>query len=341
MKNSGKKIEQFEWLRAFAAIAVIVIHTVNSALIMFGHTASELELLLYQCMKNLVWWGVPCFLMITGSLLLNENRVISLDKLFKKYILRMIYVLFLFGTVFSWIEIVFDSGKVSLLQIPTAFLYVVQGKTWAHMWYIYCLIGLYLLLPVFKIIVERLEKKEFLYVLLVLFLFGFVARIGEPMGFELGIDIPIEAVYSFWLLMGGAWNKAYFKCNVKKALILFITSSFILIATTIVEYYLKISLSCFYGYAGIIVAIQALSIFMLVNSLEDICIKKYLEEIADKSFGIYLVHMFFINILYKVFKINPFDTSLLVGVVLVLVILCLSYIATCVMKRMPIIKKII
>lgn len=49
---------------------------------------------------TLVSWAVPVFLMITGALLLNLNRIVDETKI-RKYLSRMFRILLIFGGVCS------------------------------------------------------------------------------------------------------------------------------------------------------------------------------------------------------------------------------------------------
>ena len=68
-----------------------------------------------------------------------------------------------------------------------------------------------------------------------------------------------------------------------------------------------------------------------------ICIK----HLADNSFGIYIFHMLWVNILYKVVKFNPLEYGVWVIVPMMLLILVASDITTLVYKRIPYIGKFI
>jgi surface polysaccharide O-acyltransferase-like enzyme len=59
-------------------------------------------------------------------------------------------VLLLFGFVFSLMEVYFSSHTISPSGIMTAFVNVLEGHTWEHMWYLYVLLGIYLVLPILQ-----------------------------------------------------------------------------------------------------------------------------------------------------------------------------------------------
>lgn len=82
MQNTNvEKNLQFEYIRAFSIVAVITIHTFYSALLKYGEAASIIDQVLYKIIMNMMWWAVPSFLMISGSLLLDTKKTISLKKI--------------------------------------------------------------------------------------------------------------------------------------------------------------------------------------------------------------------------------------------------------------------
>lgn len=338
-----KKNKHFEHIRAFSVLAVITIHTMYSALLQFGEGALVAEKILYRCVMNMMWWAVPCFLMMTGSLLLDSNRKVPLKKLYRKYILRMLLVLLIFWGAFSWMELFFDSRILELRQILQVAYNVLTGNTWAHMWYIYCLLGLYVLLPMYKIFADYASDEQLKYILAILFLFESIFRLLKLLEINLGFYCHINTIYPFWLLMGAAWNRGMFKYDKKINIALVMVSSGILIFTTVLWEGFGVPLSSLFGYDSVLVVIQSIGLFVLFNSMNiENKLDQVLSEIGEKSFGIYLIHMVIINLAYKLFKFNPFTVSFAMGgMILVIVNLALSYMMVTIMKYLPGIKKII
>ena len=338
-----KKNKHFEHIRAFSVLAVITIHTMYSALLQFGEGALVAEKILYRCVMNMMWWAVPCFLMMTGSLLLDSNRKVPLKKLYRKYILRMLLVLLILGGAFSWMELFFDSRILELRQILQVAYNVLTGNTWAHMWYIYCLLGLYVLLPMYKIFADYASDEQLKYILAILFLFESIFRLLKLLEINLGFYCHINTIYPFWLLMGAAWNRGMFKYDKKINIALVMVSSGILIFTTVLWEGFGVPLSSLFGYDSVLVVIQSIGLFVLFNSMNiENKLDQVLSEIGEKSFGIYLIHMVIINLAYKLFKFNPFTVSFAMGgMILVIVNLALSYMMVTIMKYLPGIKKII
>ncbi len=145
------RIIYLEILRIIAIVAVLVNHIPLVALHLYDGSAGDNGRFFINCIVHIVHFAVPIFVMITGALLLDTKRPISYRKALN-YALRMIVILGTVGVMFAWMEIFFDERHFNLLQIPYAIINTLQGKTWTHLWYLYMLVGLYLLLPMLKIL---------------------------------------------------------------------------------------------------------------------------------------------------------------------------------------------
>ena len=93
----------------------------------------------------------------------------------------------------------------------------------------------------------------------------------------------------------------------------------------------------------ILTLIQSVSIFMIARILlENIEILRIIKTVSACSFGIYLIHPFWINLIYKVFDITPLSMPIGVGiVVLFVVVFVLSYVSALIVRCIPVIKRII
>jgi surface polysaccharide O-acyltransferase-like enzyme len=110
--------------------------------------------------------------MITGVLFLNPEKNITPVKMFKKYFLRIVLAIIIFGIPYCFMEIFFDANmSFKMDQIGIAALNALQGKSWDHMWYLYMIAGLYLCIPFIKIFVVNASINILKYTLLILFVF--------------------------------------------------------------------------------------------------------------------------------------------------------------------------
>lgn len=339
--NVIKKNPNYECIRALAVITVIFLHTFNSAVIQFGEAYDNSTA--YLAIRNLGWWAVPCFLMLTGSLLLKSGKEIPIERLYKKYIPRILLSLLLFGTCFAWMEILFNEKSITIWQLFKALLAVFTGNTWAHLWYLYCLIGLYVLMPMYKLISDHASDGQLKYILFILLIFNSLFKLGAATGIKPGFYDHIETIYPFWLLMGVAFNRGFFKWSRRRCLLILLCSSAMLVGLTVLAAYVsELRLNVLFGYDFIIVVVQSVAMFGYINSLNlGNRIKKIVLEVGEKSYGMYLVHMVFINFTYKFFKFDPIRYGVIGGVLLASVTVVLSYVVALVLYRMPVFKRIL
>lgn len=154
-----KRINYIDWLRIISAFAVIGIHITMTQ--PNNYSAQEIGKSNYSiltCVYTLIQWAVPVFLMISGNLLLHSNKM-TFAKV-KKMTLRMGTVLLLFGSAFALLEQVFERKTLEIGMFPNSVLLTLQQKSWSHLWYLYVLIGIYLILIPLKKFVDNSSNKE-------------------------------------------------------------------------------------------------------------------------------------------------------------------------------------
>ena len=154
-----KRIDYIDWLRIICALAVIGIHITMTQ--PNNYTVQEIgkdNYIILTCVYTLIQWAVPVFLMISGNLLLHSNKI-TFAKV-KRMTIRMGTVLILFGSAFALLEQIFERKTLEIEMIPNSVLLVLQQKSWSHLWYLYVLIGIYLVLIPLKKFVDNSSNKE-------------------------------------------------------------------------------------------------------------------------------------------------------------------------------------
>lgn len=348
---SDVKIVFLEYLRVVCAIAVVLDHIAIAAIHIFADEATVFEKCVYNGIQHWSHFAVPVFLMISGFLLLNPNKPIDYKKSIGKYAKRMIVVLLVIGTAFAYMELFFKNRSFALYDIGEAIYNVLIGKTWDHMWYLYVLIGIYLVLPVLKSIFQSLSNHIIDTFLLILFIFSSILPTIKAMtGFSFGIQIPIASIYLFYFLIGRRL------ATLDKTKVTDIGSSYVCLICLMLfpilfswlenakGLYILASLS---GYASPFIVALSLAIFVFAKNRNHILTNIYnrgrylLKHISDNSFGIYIFHMLWVNILYKIIKFNPLDYNIIVLIPITILILIISDITTVLYRKIPVIGKYI
>ena len=70
-----EKVTYIEYIRVFAAVAVVFLHIVMT--LPNNYSVAELGVFNYTVFSDcymLVKWAVPCFIMVSGALLLNPQK---------------------------------------------------------------------------------------------------------------------------------------------------------------------------------------------------------------------------------------------------------------------------
>ena len=358
-----KKIQYIEYLRVLSAVAVVGIHITMTQPNNFSVT--EIGEKNYLCLTSayaLLQWAVPVFLMITGSLLLHYEAL-SLKKV-KKMTIRMAEILLIFGSGFALLEQIFNEKTVSLIMIPKALLFTLERNSWSHLWYLYILIGFYLIAIPLKRFVDGATCTEYIWLVGILMVGNFVI---PTINMALGVKITTFMVFSeyiTYILLGYALRDMKQKTEgnecIGGGIDRLLTDNGLWLCTLIFSSVTKIIIQCVTviktGAGSVLflndrffTLLQAVSVYCLVKNHISKAVKTevapLIESISKCSFGIYLIHPFYINFLYKVLNVTPTSFSfgsVFVGIFILWIgVFMISWLTSWIMLRMPILRKLL
>ncbi len=339
-KQSASKNTGISCLRIFATIAILWLHTAGT--VAEANPLIEQDIRrLFKFLQIMMNWAVPVFFMITGSLMLNPAKEITAEKCIKKYAARIFTALLLFGIPFAALILIFEGGSFSAETALNSVTAVFTGGSFSHLWYLYVLIGIYLILPVLRAFVKNASQKDLLLVTAVLFVFDFVfPTISSYAGIQIEFSVPFT--YPLFYLLMGYYISAYKPaalCN--KLLNGAVTAVFCLCVLIFV--YNDISLACFY-YDGVLTGIAAAAVFssFTICGNYDKCRKpELLWKIDRLCFGVYLIHPVFIQFSYRFLKLTPasFDAYYIAFIPFFIVFTLCSFFASWVMSLIKPLKK--
>lgn len=305
---NSKRIGWIVSLRALAAMVVVLVHVPFGWLDPIGGGWDVLtgpRLILDKfCITILSKWAVPCFLMISGFLLLNPEKEVNLSKAMR-YAMRMVLVLFTFGLFYCLIETVVTNGfsdPVGAILVSVKNLF--EGKSWDIMWYVYMILGLYLLTPMLRVFVRAADSATAGATLAVLFVFTIIRpTIDFMFNLELAEILPVEAPFLLYYLAGYYLGRVHPSKGVRMSA--FLVGSVGFIAMLLIEWRGKRGEV---GYNNFFVALYSMTIFassMNSRILERLSRNALVCGFSKYSFGIYLLHIFFLNLFMKGFGLFP------------------------------------
>lgn len=162
----AKRYDYMDWLRVLSIFAVVGIHVISKIV---NHVpTTDWQWQYAHALGSTLRWCVPVFFMLSGALLLTRRPDEPVWSFLKKRLAK------------AFIPLVFWSA------IYIAYRYFEQGRTYTpwetvqmffgeeiyfHLWFLYTIIGLYLMAPFLRILVHNMTQKTFQYFLGLWFLF--------------------------------------------------------------------------------------------------------------------------------------------------------------------------
>lgn len=292
-----KRMLWVDVLRIIGMVGVILIHVVGNAANTFGVSAP-----VFAAVGKAAYFVLPVFVMISGMLLLD--REIPFRDILCKYIRRMLLVILFFGGAFVFMEEFFAARRISLPLLLRVLRRIWLGDLWAHMWYVYLMIALYLLTPLLRKWVRYADRKEQMYLLAVLYLLTVLKpELKGLLGLNTVFYVPVDTGFVFVFLLGYYLHRFELPRKGKQVLYVAAAGAFagiFLLSVRDVHSYLVAydSTLCILVAAGVFCFFQGRPITRRIP------LANWITALGECSFGIYILHQFFINVIFKVLRLE-------------------------------------
>lgn len=352
-ETANNRIIYLDLLRIISAFAVVLVHTATEY--WYNQPPSSFEWQVFNVYDAAGRFCLPVFVMISGVFFLNKNKEVPLKKLYGKYILRLLTA-YIFWSIFYAIVRFLESGNALTAE---TFNGVVDSaiSSCYHLWFLPMLIGVYMLVPFLRLIVKNGEQRILKYFLILFFTFGI--SIQTILLFNSGwpdyvssllTRIPVDLVcgYAGYFVMG----YYVFTYDISKRLRIFsyIAGVLSIVISIIVCSYYSVSgespSEILYGNFAITTFLASSAVFIFFKSVASrirfsIRASKIIQVVSFCTFGIYLIHVFFLEFFdFLGFSTMSFYTVLSVPVIAV-IIFGASFITIFVLRRIPKINKFI
>jgi len=161
MEQRKLRLACYDRMRVLAIVG-IVIGSISDILVTQGAAAGQALKLTWHVanlLSSLVKPAVPLLLMAEGALLLDKAESASLKDVWRHRVLPMLSTLAVWSVIFLVVRYLWQ-GLVGENVVPLdALLSVVSTPVSAHLWVLYLLLAVYLLLPFLRLIVEHAPRK--------------------------------------------------------------------------------------------------------------------------------------------------------------------------------------
>lgn len=348
--KATNRIYYLDVLRVIACLAVVMIHSSSQYV---SRDFGSLNFWVANICDGLSRIGVPLFVMISGAVMLDENYSYTAKKLInhiKKMIVFFVFWSGIYCIIFQVIDKIINHKAIRISDIMGSF---VRGHF--HLWYVYLIIGLYLIVPLLRLWVKRENKKYVEYFIILSVIFTFLVpqiislcsnftNILEPLSVIIEKKLYLEYVggYTAYFLLG--WYLHSF--DVKNKNVIYILGIISLIVTVFGTYALSSAKGKslpLYDYLYLNILLQAVMTFqfiksMLINTKGD---NKFVNIISKNSLGIYAVHIAVITALQKVTEMIGIDSAIIKIPFVFLLTFVISTLVTYILGKIPILKRIV
>lgn len=296
--------QNMDLFRAISAFAVVLIH-VASAAFTYAQNSSKVAELTMQIIVMLMQWSVPAFLIITGYFQLNDEKECDYKSV-SNQIIKFIVTLFSVGYAYAIMERVFNQKTLNVSIFLNSFLDVLNGNLWDHMWYVYMILGIYLVIPLLKTFFKHAGDKDVFIITGLSFVWTILMPYIEKYA-KINFPISINITgYIFYVFAGGLIRryKSILLQNTKKTILYALILACIGIVAIVVKFIYKPGFDVV-GYKSLSVSIIAVCftlLFVVLKQREKG--NKLLSELGRCSWGIYLIHPLFLNLAIKLFHFD-------------------------------------
>ncbi|MCR4621641.1 MAG: acyltransferase family protein [Clostridiales bacterium] len=311
MDQDRGRIAYLDALRAIACMCVVMIHCSTRYASDYAHTA---DFWAGNVLSSVSRAGVSLFLMISGALMLDEGYQLTKKKTVA-HIVRMVPFFVFWSAVYCLVfQILGPRMNAEPISISAAAAAFVKG--YSHLWYVYCVIGIYLIIPLLRLWVKKENQKYVRYFLLLAFVFGFVLPQITLVGGQyfsglrhideiLNDRLQLKYVSGLTAYVVLGWYLHTFEIRAYKAL--YIAGILCLIATIAGTFLLfetaGVTETLLYRRTSALQLVWSAAVFVFFKRFfRNRDAGRFLRLVSRLSLGVYAVHPMIIKLAWSVFE---------------------------------------
>ena len=331
----------------FAAIfAIIGIHVSSSALSKEFLFSS----MWYQSvfMNSLCRFGIVLFIMASGYLILRKQQPLSvIPKRIKRILIPFVFWLIIYAIVKVVIKGELGPGwNIIDLIVFTLKGFLDPTIVSVQFWYVYMILGLYILSPILSRWIHNTSIKEIEYFLIVWVIISIIQF--------LNVDTILIDYFRYFTGAIGYFILGYY-LSIKEApilkdrtsgAILFIVGTMITFFGTVIMSFITNDQSLMFIRLGDITPgafLQAVGLYIIIKNTDFKKFSQRLINIITKvsiySYGIYLSNILVIKLLETAHIIKLGGLASIQIIIYMIIVLIISYLISFIMERIPILEK--
>ncbi len=337
-------------VRIVAVLTVIMSHVTSGYFSNYGTDTSEFAAA--NIFNSISRIGVPLFVMLSGALLLDENRNISTRDMLNKIkgiALLLIFWSAAYSVLFNAVIPLLAGNEVNIKSVVSGFIF-----GYSHLWFLYMLIGLYFAAIFLRFFVARKNSKLVLLFIAISLLAQFTLPVLRIISgyFSEGYLI-IRFINMFYLQFFGGYAAYYLigwyivHIGINKKIVRYLAYvASVASAAVIILYVAKTAdRTNAYNNLNIVLCTFSVGVFLLICNIRinfKEKTKRLLMIFSNLSFGAYITHKIFIFILTTLCSYEEIGISIYLYCIIVFVISTAVSFAVCaLMAKIPLIKSLI
>ncbi len=346
--DKKQRVLCFDILRILAIFFVMVLHVSSGNWYVTDVNSFQWQMMNFY--DSISRWGVPVLVMISGALFLSRDTAIK--KLYTKYILRIVSAFIVWSFVYSFIfNFVFSRNGISVFL--TSFI---RGHY--HLWFLFMIVGLYMITPFLKKIVADQVLTKYFVVLAIVFAIMIPEALSIIKALFTGYSSWAESVvnqahmkfvlgFSVYYILGYYLSRVTLSRKAKICIygLGVIGFASTVLFSTMISKRLNEANAVFYESFSVNVFCEAVCVFVFVRSatekmrLSDRSVR-IITALSKYSFGAYLIHALIITLLSRLFGLDSlaFNTALSIPLISVMVFTA-SFAISALLNRIPIVRK--
>ncbi len=348
VQTPSTHIYWIDLVRVFAVFQVVLVHL--SYVIFFKEKPSTADWLAANFYDSFSRMGVPLFFMVSGYLLLGKSEPI-VDFFRKRFVKVGVPTFFWSVAYLLWSVKAYTDGSMNPLSVILSMLKAIYtGNVEIHLWFLYILIGIYLVVPILRVYVSATSRQNLTYFIVLWFLATPLLELTQRViGFQTALVIPVVTGYVGYFMMGylladldlGRRGRILsgLGCIIAVAVTYFGTNLLSANAAPIDAY--------FYSYFSPPTVLASICGFLLLKDLGQKLGRagQIVRVVSATSFGIYLIHIFVVELLRKGdlgFRLYSWMAPSVYMIPLTaLAVFVLSFMIIFVIRKIPILKMLV
>lgn len=297
-------------LRTIATLLVILIH-VSAGYVITGKNDLTFDTSFWigNIIDSFSRICVPLFVLMSGMFLVGRNETFkqSYQKSASRILIPLIFWTIIY-TLYSFITSLIANNPIDIKSLLAS---IILGRPYYHMWYLFMIIGLYLITPILNNSISYVERNTLWTVAILLLLFGMLNSSYDKI-------LKNNVSFIIWFINYlGYFILGYLIKDSKKSFSFFALSSAYIISSILIAvlslYTIKNYDSLyFYGYLTPFVIIGSLSFYKFFHQLK--LERNVLSKMSHLTLGIYLIHAGVLSALttgLRVLEINTLNNPII------------------------------